>query len=241
MVVEDWPSEALDLSVELLSKANGLDTVTFLDVGAHEGETFSFLASCESIGEIDYHGFEPNPEVFSALRKLVDHTDVSGKAVVHHNAVGATIQPVDFRVMNASAVSGILDAEEALIERVPSGDHLTQTVVQIPQVSLDEFVTRERIESVDILKIDTEGYELQVLEGGRGLFGEGRVQVVLAEVFFVRYRVGQSFFWDIATWLSSFGYLFHGLADTRETSQGRLYTGNGIWVSPAVGEKLGYL
>lgn len=142
--------------------------------------------------------------------------------------------------MYASAVSGVLDAEEVLIDRVPSGDHLTQSVVQIPQVSLDDFVSYEHIESVDLLKIDTEGYELHVLDGSKGLFREGKVNVLVAEVFFVRYRVGQAYFWDIASWVNTFGYFFHGLVDTRETSQGRLYTGNAIWVSPKVGEKLGY-
>lgn len=240
MKTEEWPSGALAASVDLIAKSGGLDSITFLDVGAHEGETFSFLASHPAVGAFNYHGFEPNPKVVMTLQNLVNRTPISGVAKVHHLAVGAKSEEVDFRLMNASAVSGVLHAEEVLIDRVPSGDHLTESVVQIRQVSLDDFISYEHIESVDLLKIDTEGYELHVLEGSKGLFREGKVSVLVAEVFFVRYRVGQAYFWDIASWVNALGYFFHGLLDTRETKQGRLYTGNAIWVSPIVGEKLGY-
>jgi hypothetical protein len=89
--------------------------------------------------------------------------------------------------------------------------------------------------------VDAEGYDLEVLRGAASALREQRIKVVLSEVFFVAYRQGQCYFWDIASYLAEMDYRFVNLFDTRDTSQGRLYTGNGLWVSRDVAAANGYL
>ena len=60
-------------------------------------------------------------------------------------------------------------------------------------------------------------------------------------MFFVKYRKNQCYFWDIASYLQKYNYSFVNLYDTRNTSQGRLYTGNGLWISNDLAQKNNFL
>jgi FkbM family methyltransferase len=64
--------------------------------------------------------------------------------------------------------------------------HVTAvTTEQIPLLRLDDFVDREGIKHIDLVKIDVEGVEQQVLRGGAETFSH-RVETVVMEVSFVR-------------------------------------------------------
>jgi FkbM family methyltransferase len=47
--------------------------------------------------------------------------------------------------------------------------------------TIDDFCAEQAIAEIDLLKIDTEGYDLQVLEGARSLLTRGRVRFVYSE------------------------------------------------------------
>ena len=47
-----------------------------------------------------------------------------------------------------------------------------------PSVTLDEFAKRERLTRVDLIKIDTDGYELQVLRGARRMIAEHKPVII---------------------------------------------------------------
>jgi len=47
--------------------------------------------------------------------------------------------------------------------------------------TLDEFCTREGIDAIDFLKIDVEGYELEVLKGAKNLLSENRIRFIQFE------------------------------------------------------------
>jgi hypothetical protein len=49
-------------------------------------------------------------------------------------------------------------------------------------MTLDEVVTREAIERIDLLKVDVEGAEADVLAGGHTTLASGAVAAVLFEV-----------------------------------------------------------
>ena len=156
-------------------------------------------------------------------------------------AVGAKAGRVIFRVANASEVSGILSPEAELLDRVPTGDHGLKATLEVEQICIDDFITEKQLAKVNVLKIDTEGYDLEVVRGATESLRQGVVDVVVCEVFFVKYRENQAYYWDIATELENLGFSFVNLFDARNTEQGRLYTANAIWASPSLSLKLGYL
>lgn len=237
----NWPSEALKFAAGLVHSIESGREWCVLDVGAHKGETFRHISSLIP-GRLRYFGFEPNPESFQALAELEKSKHDTDQFVSFSSvAVGAKAGRVAFRVANASEVSGILSPESELLNRVPAGDHALKSMVEVEQICVDDFISDENLTKVDILKIDTEGYDLEVIRGAMQSLGRGLIDVVVCEVFFVKYREGQAYFWDIAAELGKLGFSFVNLFDTRDTGQGRLYTGNAIWVSPALSAKLFYL
>ncbi len=239
-VAAEWPEAALGTAIALLH-AGADQHITMIDVGGHRGESLaSFSKNIRQ--SFTYYGMEPNPDVYAELKKVAASVE-SGTHRVHclNYAVGPTDGTVKFNKTNASAVGGVLAPVKGLAERVPSGDHLIQTQFEVEMISIDTLCKKHAIRSVDILKIDTEGYDLEVLKGASAQIASFIPKIIITEVFFVPYREGQAYFWDIASFLSAKGYHFVNLYDTRNTSQGRLYTGNGLWVSPEIASKNSFL
>jgi FkbM family methyltransferase len=238
---QDWPSEALQFARGLTKSADSNRNTCILDVGAHRGESFRHFSGLIS-GDLNYFGFEPNPESFGMLTQLEEKVKDTRRSVSFFPfAVGAASESVEFRVTNSSEVSGVLVPEPELLERVPSGDHELKRIIEVDQISIDDFIQKNNLRVVDILKIDTEGYDLEVIRGARNSLRRGLIEIVICEVFFVKYRQNQAYFWDLATEFENLGFSFVNLFDARNTTQGRLYTANAIWTSPRLSVELGYL
>jgi hypothetical protein len=58
--------------------------------------------------------------------------------------------------------------------------------------TMDSFVDENEIENIDLLKIDTQGFDLKVLQGGAETLKRGIVNSVLVELNFVRMYENQS-------------------------------------------------
>ena len=235
-----WPDggvkQALALRRDECHKARSI-----VDVGAHHGETLRSVLSIVD-GPMTYVALEPHPDSYIRL-------EATGAAFARDSlrfegleaAAGPASGSATFYRTQASAVSGMLRPAEGLAERVPTGDHRIVEELAVKVVTIDEILDARGIAYVDLLKVDAEGYDLDVLSGAAGSLNSGAIGAVLSEVFFVTYREGQSFFWEVATYLDGHGYYFVNLFDTRETGQGRLYTGNGLWVSRAVARANNFL
>jgi hypothetical protein len=54
--------------------------------------------------------------------------------------------------------------------------------IEVSAITLDEFCVRQRIERVDFLKVDVEGFETSVFEGAEKLLREHRIDTVCFEI-----------------------------------------------------------
>lgn len=235
----EWPSDAIRAAVELVRRASPSAPPVVVDVGAHHGETMAHLVNSVP-NEFSYFGFEPNPESFEKLTRAAMSLPNRVLATLLPVAAGPVSGSVDFQVTQASAVSGVLTPETELMTRVPTGDHKVERKIEVDQVSIDDLCSKYELKEITILKIDAEGYDLEVLKGALQSLSGGVVDLVVCEVFFVKYREGQAFFWDIATFLTGLGFSFVDFFDSRKTHQNRLYTANSIWASPKLSAELGY-
>lgn len=235
-----WPDAGLEAALNLLKSISSSEII-MIDVGAHRGESLRSFSQMY-LGPLKYIGLEPNPNAFIDFEKISDTIRTNNREVsCLQCAAGHQDGTARFFLTNESAVGGILQAVSGLSDRVPSGDHQIISELEVKVVSVGSLVSRLSFERVDLLKVDTEGYDLEVLRGAQGLLDSQSVGAVLTEVFFVPYRVDQAYFWDIASFMSELGYHFVNLYDTRETSQGRLYTGNALWVSSKIAKANDFL
>jgi len=80
-------------------------------------------------------------------------------------------------------------------------------VREIETVSLDHFAEEQAIGPVDFIKIDVQGAELDIFQGGCQVLGE--VVAIVSEVEFIPHYVNQPLFGDVCTQLRRDNIMFH--------------------------------
>ncbi|PJZ45519.1 FkbM family methyltransferase [Leptospira brenneri] len=118
------------------------------DVGANIGYWSKFLV--EIIGVRELHAFEPDPITFKILKKNI----TSGNNIF----------------INESAVGESSGTIELYIDPHHSGDNRPLFVegresISVPSYSLDDYIAKMDLESVDLIKIDIQGGEIPALKG----------------------------------------------------------------------------
>lgn len=146
------------------------DTVVF-DVGANVGEWSAGVLRQAS--NVQLYSFEPIPAVFNTLQKNVASHAVKFFNMAFSNTQG--IQEFQYYV-NHSVLSGLFE-RPILLTHV----HETPQIIQVTTDTLDNFCNAHAVESIDFLKIDTEGAELAILQGSMELLQNQRVQYIQFE------------------------------------------------------------
>jgi FkbM family methyltransferase len=147
--------------------------MTFIDVGANIG--YYTLLGGRMVGPSGaVHAFEPNPAVRERLSANValnglTNVDVEGRAMTR---TSGTVRFYVSAIEHNSGISSI----------VPNNG-LEDVGREVPCVSLDDFAASLGGRRVDVLKMDIEGAELDVIEGGRGLLDSAEAPVLLFESF----------------------------------------------------------
>lgn len=143
------------------------------DIGANVGYFSALFASKGAY----VHAFEPNPVMSQIIYKNIFINNVSSilikdklgrsKSVVNQCAVGASTgtTKMDFN----SYITGGASLKKTAF-REPVSCELDQTKsVEINIITLDEYAKINNLQSVDIIKIDVEGFEEEALKGAENL------------------------------------------------------------------------
>ncbi len=194
-----------DAFVDIRALATAVPRLGF-DVGANEGQTAGELRRIFPGAKI--YCFEPYEAAFRTLRQklggdanicleriaLGDH---KGEATLYENAESVT----NSLLPNAPEAHASQPASYA----IPTG----QSTVAI--TTLDDFCGERAIPHLDFLKIDSQGYDLRILQGARKHLAEHRISFVVVEMLFAPLYAGQAHFHEIYGFLTGFGYQLVGL------------------------------
>lgn len=194
-----------------------------LDVGANSGQWG------QQVRRHGYHGrmisFEPQARAFAELQRNANAdsrweccnfalgNDEGVRTInVAANSVSSSLRPMNRRHEEAAPSSAYIGTESIDVRRL---DDVAQTMVQS-----DDCV---------LLKIDTQGYELQVLHGGSKTLG--RVQVIEVELCLRPLYEGQALFPEVYACLSEHGFTLVGVDEPLyELDSGHLLMFDGIFV-----------
>lgn len=136
-----------------------------LDVGSHKGEYISSLNKNFLIENI--YGFEPNPDIFEILKKKFRSPSIK----LFNYGISKKKGNISFNKNIESSSSSINDLnsnskyykKKFFLLNFFKAQEVT-TKIDIKVERLDNFLSIYKIDFVDLLKVDTEGYELNVIE-----------------------------------------------------------------------------
>jgi len=185
-----------------LLRQHGAGPLMVFDVGANVGEYARVLRG--AFGErAVLHCFEPSPVTFARLL-----ADVGGEPQTHLHQMGLGDKPGEFTLYfnsDLTTVSSLYD--------LPDGHQWKGSESQVVQVeTLDGFVDRHGIGRIHFLKIDTEGFELPVLQGGARLLAAEAIDFIQFEFGF-RQIDSRHFFRDFWSLLHDRYHLFRIVQD----------------------------
>ncbi len=197
--VLNWRSETLQGERDLLTRllAEAPKGAVALDIGANEGRYSAWLLS--QAPHLTVHAFEPHPIIFGRLEARLE----TAGARCWNCALGDVEGETElFDYADAPGGSSHASLHNAVIERLhgrPAAAH------RVAVRRLDNFLLREGITEIFLLKIDTEGHEAAVLRGLGDLAQTGKVTIHHLQLEFGDMNViSRTFFEDIAALLPGY-------------------------------------
>lgn len=170
--------ESIESSGELyfLNKILSKKSTNFIifDVGANIGD-FSLYAAQQSL-QVKVYAFEPHPTTY---KKLLCNTANDKRISTYNVGVGEKESEIilyDYADNDGSSHASLYKGAIEEIRDKKSIEH------KVKVISLYDFIKEQKIENIDLLKIDTEGNEMNVLLGLKDLISGDRVKVILFEI-----------------------------------------------------------
>jgi FkbM family methyltransferase len=174
--------------------------MVYADVGARGGPPSNWM---KFKNPISYICFEPDPEEAAKLRKIFqEEKDFS--ALVIEKALGSKMGTVDLHLTRFRPSCSILEPNTQLLQDLASG-HGFEVEKKIPvQVTpLDSKMTSPPLH-LDFLKVDVQGYELEVLKGATRALDQ--ILGCELEVSFIELYKNQPLFAEIDQFMRKNGF-----------------------------------
>jgi FkbM family methyltransferase len=190
-----------------LAKDNGFRPRAILDIGAYVGN-WSRMAR-RLFPDVPVLMVDGNPENEDALRSAVQSLGSEAKYFI--------------------GLLGPEERQEVTIFRNGTGTSVLRELttfstrpMQVAMRTLDSLIGPEHLQGPLLLKLDVQGFELEVLRGGMDTIGEA--ELVVLEVSTLPFNENAPLFAEVIGFMTKAGYLVYDLCgQTRRDSDGALF------------------
>ncbi|MEQ8625759.1 MAG: FkbM family methyltransferase [Vicingaceae bacterium] len=189
----------IDLFVDLKQFFKEQQLKVVFDVGANEGQTIEQFRNYISFGQLI--SFEPVPSTFNLLSKNVRDSD---RIVIENIGLGAEAAEMDVMINEHSALNSL---------KLNEGEQLTGEKERVTIDTLDNYFNKNHLPEISFLKIDTEGFEMEVLQGAEKTIKEGKIKYIYCEVGFDEQNKRHTPWQKLHEYLVPLGYRFVALYD----------------------------
>lgn len=142
------------------------------DVGGNIGQAIDRFKKLSPDSLI--YSFEPTLECMPLLEAK---KDIYKSVKVFNLALGARQTELDFHLNSSNVMNSFLGTDSPRW-----GDNLGKRMIRTE--TLDSFCQENAVNHINLLKIDTQGFELEVLKGSSQMFGNNGVALVYMEIIF---------------------------------------------------------
>jgi FkbM family methyltransferase len=177
---------------------------TVIDVGAHTGQFASAIRAI--LPEAYIYSFEPLSDCCHQLtRRMSKH----GRFQAFCVALGDQRGETTFWRNSFSKASSVLPMSD--IPKTAFPWTAKSTPVNVRMHMLDDYTDKMDLKSKVLLKIDVEGYELNVLKGATRVLE--RIDYILSEMSYYSLYEGSALFHDVYSFLYENGFTYIGTWD----------------------------
>jgi FkbM family methyltransferase len=187
------------------------------DIGAHEGDWAEMCSEVLSPRQVVL--FEPQLQLHERI-KIRQARVQSGEWKIFAFALGDVDASETMHLTQNSAAASLLEPVRG--SRLSECGLGARATVQVPVRSLDNVITTEQVEPADLIKIDVQGLEDKVLDGGMRTISQAEklvIEVSLREIY-----SGQALLFDILQRVASWGFVVEDITETlRRWPSGELW------------------
>ncbi len=201
-----------DYRLCLRLRASGVAPRSIFDVGANEGQ-FA-IGALATFPAATIWSYEPGAGAFARLGAVLGNHP---RMRLARKALGREEGEATLHVTTADQSSSLLELHANHLEAYPEVRELRQETVQVSTLKneIERILPPEPV----LLKIDTQGFEMQVLQGAGEALGRIR-WIVLETATRPMYR-DETLFSDISRWLGDRGFVFRGPLELHVNPAGR--------------------
>ncbi|OUU27087.1 MAG: hypothetical protein CBB97_06540 [Candidatus Endolissoclinum sp. TMED37] len=176
----------LKLSFDEIYKKFFTDNIIIFDVGANKGQSIDRFKT--KFPQSIIHAFEPIEKEFNTITEKFAKDNT---IIINNIAIGEEKSEKNLNLSIRTGVSSFnkfnLEHEwiktrskeyNTSVENFLNGKQLTKIE------TLDNYCKKNDIKSIDILKIDTQGYEDKILEGSMELLKNNNIKAIELEIIF---------------------------------------------------------
>lgn len=175
------------------------------DIGAHNGESIEMFINLKK--NIIIHSFEPNDECF---KKLENKYNNYKNIVLNNYAVTNKAGKSTFYINNHSTTSSFLKINRKFKYENFIFRNIKKKLVNT--CKLDDYCKEKKIQRIDLLKIDVQGFEDIVLEGAKNLIKSRRIKKIILEIVLAKHYERSCNFYKIEKLLIKHGYFLKNLS-----------------------------
>lgn len=208
----------------LIAKCISLLNVDLVfDIGANRGQYARRLLRSGYRNKLI--SFEPIAKAFQALKH---NANKFNNWEAYHLGVGSQSGNLAINVSENVYSSSVLEVTETSIGAAPDSKIMREE--RISMTTLNEFFKSHQINSQKIyLKLDVQGFELEVLKGASEVLSQ--VIAIQVELSTTPLYKGSPLYLDVITYLKNLNFdLFSVLPEFRNPNSGRLLQFDGIFV-----------
>tara|TARA_B110000114_G_scaffold62150_1_gene66073 strand:+ start:2319 stop:3017 length:699 start_codon:yes stop_codon:yes gene_type:complete len=168
----------------ILKSLKKLNINYIFDVGSHRGESIDYFIKLKNLKKIQ--SFEPQKDIFLVLKKKYKNNN---KVILNQIALSQNENYKDFYINDLSSTSSFSRLNKKSLwlkikNRILNKKNPIISKIKIRSLTIDKFIKQKKIKKIDLLKIDTEGHELEVLKGALKTIKEHKVKFILIELHF---------------------------------------------------------
>jgi FkbM family methyltransferase len=206
---------------DVLRFAGKRDLPIVFDVGANIGQT--------AYGLVRYL---PKAQIFCVEPVGVTIQQLKARYAHHKNirfvqlAFGSSRETIDMPLHKDSELN-------TLISNQPRVTDLTGETEIVTVETIDNFCHNHMLDRIDLLKIDVQGWELEVLRGANTMLSRNAIWFVIAEVGFRRSDTDMQQFAELNDFMQASKFDFCGLYDTYRYGPAKQFVGfsNALYVN----------